>query len=97
LNLLGLHPTGAEDQRKWLRHASWPGSLHPLRKSFDANAVHPTETDAYPFVSVTGDGVHEIPVGPVHAGTIEPGHFRFSIIGDRVLRLEERLGYKHKA
>jgi len=40
--------------------------------------------------------VHEIPVGPVHAGTIEPGHFRFSIIGDRVLRLEERLGYKHK-
>jgi len=96
IDLLGLHPTGAEDQRKWLRHASWPGSLHPLRKSFDANAVHPTETDAYPFVSVTGDGVHEIPVGPVHAGTIEPGHFRFSIIGDRVLRLEERLGYKHK-
>jgi hypothetical protein len=66
------------------------------RKSFDANAVHATETDAYPFVSVSGDGVHEIPVGPVHAGTIEPGHFRFSIIGDRVLRLEQRLGYKHK-
>ena len=44
----------------------------------------------------SGDGVHEIPVGPVHAGTIEPGHFRFSIVGERVLRLEERLGYKHK-
>jgi Ni,Fe-hydrogenase III large subunit/Ni,Fe-hydrogenase III component G len=96
IDLLGIHPTGAADQRKWLRHASWPANLHPLRKSFDANAVHATETDAYPFVSVSGDGVHEIPVGPVHAGTIEPGHFRFSIIGDRVLRLEERLGYKHK-
>jgi len=96
IDLLGLHPTGADDQRKWLRHASWPADLHPLRKSFDENSIHPTETDAYPFVTVTGDGVHEIPVGPVHAGTIEPGHFRFSIIGDRVLRLEERLGYKHK-
>ena len=40
--------------------------------------------------------MHEIPVGPVHAGTIEPGHFRFSIVGEGVLRLEERLGYKHK-
>jgi len=96
IDLLGLHPTGADDQRKWLRHASWPAGLHPLRKSFDAHAVHPTEADAYPFVTVTGDGVHEIPVGPVHAGTIEPGHFRFSIIGDRVLRLEQRLGYTHK-
>ena len=52
--------------------------------------------DAYPFVRVEGEGVHEIPVGPVHAGTIEPGHFRFSIVGEGVLRLEERLGYKHK-
>ena len=52
--------------------------------------------DDYPFVQVGGEGVHEIPVGPVHAGTIEPGHFRFSIVGEGVLRLEERLGYKHK-
>ncbi|MCR4304521.1 MAG: NADH-quinone oxidoreductase subunit C [Gallionella sp.] len=95
-DLLGLHATGADDQRKWLRHASWPSGVHPLRKDFDGNNVFPAETDAYPFVAVSGDGVHEIPVGPVHAGTIEPGHFRFSIIGDRVLRLEERLGYKHK-
>jgi Ni,Fe-hydrogenase III large subunit/Ni,Fe-hydrogenase III component G len=54
------------------------------------------QTDGYPFVRVEGEGVHEIPVGPVHAGTIEPGHFRFSIVGESVLRLEERLGYKHK-
>ena len=49
-----------------------------------------------PFVRVAGDGVHEIPVGPVHAGVIEPGHFRFSVVGEKVLRLEERLGYTHK-
>ncbi len=95
-DLLGLHATGADDHRKWIRHGSWPSSVHPLRKNFDGNTVFPTETDGYPFVPVTGEGVHEIPVGPVHAGTIEPGHFRFSIIGERVLRLEERLGYKHK-
>ena len=56
----------------------------------------PEQMDSYPFVLVEGEGVHEIPVGPVHAGTIEPGHFRFSIVGEGVLRLEERLGYKHK-
>jgi Ni,Fe-hydrogenase III large subunit len=52
--------------------------------------------DDYPFIRVTGEGVHEIPVGPVHAGIIEPGHFRFSIVGEKVLKLEERLGYVHK-
>ena len=51
---------------------------------------------SYDFVRVAGDGVHEIAVGPVHAGTIEPGHFRFSVVGEKVLRLEERLGYVHK-
>jgi Ni,Fe-hydrogenase III large subunit len=50
----------------------------------------------YPFVRVEGDGVHEIAVGPVHAGVIEPGHFRFSVVGEKVLRLEQRLGYTHK-
>jgi Ni,Fe-hydrogenase III large subunit len=52
--------------------------------------------DTYEFVRVEGDGVHEIAVGPVHAGTIEPGHFRLSVVGEKVLRLEERLGYAHK-
>jgi len=54
------------------------------------------EPDDYPFVQVEGQGVHEIPVGPIHAGIIEPGHFRFSVVGEKVLRLEERLGYTHK-
>lgn len=103
-DLLGLVASGATDQRKWLRHTAWRESEFPLRKADvvqaaqrqgDANNVFES-TDAYPFVQVSGDGVHEIPVGPVHAGTIEPGHFRFSVVGERVLRLEQRLGYKHK-
>src|ERR1039457_6007450 len=57
---------------------------------------HSEGSGGYPFVRVEGDGVHEIPVGPVHAGIIEPGHFRFSVVGEKVLRLDERLGYVHK-
>ncbi len=56
--------------------------------------LHPAEP--YPFVTVGGEGVHEIPVGPVHAGVIESGHFHLSVVGEHVLRLEERLGYKHR-
>jgi Ni,Fe-hydrogenase III large subunit/Ni,Fe-hydrogenase III component G len=102
LDLLGIPAMRAHDERKWLRHAAWPADVFPLRKDFEPTrdprpAGHaPRELDDYPFVQVQGEGVHEIPVGPVHAGTIEPGHFRFSIVGEGVLRLEERLGYKHK-
>jgi Ni,Fe-hydrogenase III large subunit/Ni,Fe-hydrogenase III component G len=99
-DLLGVSAVGAEDRRKWLRHGAWKGNEFPLRKDFDAGPQSPVpgppEADDYPFVRVEGEGVHEIPVGPVHAGTIEPGHFRFSVVGETVLRLEERLGYKHK-
>ena len=95
-DLFGVRAEGAPDQRKWLRHAAWPGNVFPLRKAFDGGTVFANGADDYPFVQVGGEGVHEIPVGPVHAGTIEPGHFRFSIVGEGVLRLEERLGYKHK-
>ncbi|HUL91237.1 MAG TPA: NADH-quinone oxidoreductase subunit C [Burkholderiales bacterium] len=95
-DLLGIRADEGSDARKWLRHGAWPANAFPLRKDFDA-AVRPAqEPDRYPFVAVAGEGVHEIPVGPVHAGTIEPGHFRFSIVGEKILRLEERLGYKHK-
>jgi len=100
-DLLGLSAIGADDRRKWLRHAAWKESEFPLRKDFDTihhppSTSHAAQADDYPFVRVEGEGVHEIPVGPVHAGTIEPGHFRFSIVGETVLRLEQRLGYKHK-
>jgi len=100
-DLFGVKAENAADRRKWLRHSAWPADVFPLRKDFDAShqppsTVHASQADDYPFVRVEGEGVHEIPVGPVHAGTIEPGHFRFSIVGEGILRLEERLGYKHK-
>ena len=95
-DLVGIHAQDGSDHRKWLRHGAWPGGVFPLRKDFPADARFDPAVDGYPFVRVEGEGVHEIPVGPVHAGTIEPGHFRFSIVGEKILRLEERLGYKHK-
>jgi Ni,Fe-hydrogenase III large subunit len=82
------------DTRPWLRHAEWPAEFHPLR---DVQLPPSAPVVAhYEFVRVEGEGVHEIGVGPVHAGIIEPGHFRFSVVGEKVLRLEERLGYVHK-
>jgi Ni,Fe-hydrogenase III large subunit/Ni,Fe-hydrogenase III component G len=95
-DLVGVHAQDDPDPRKWLRHGAWPGGAFPLRKDFPAGTRFDAAVDAYPFVRVEGEGVHEIAVGPVHAGTIEPGHFRFSIVGEKILRLEERLGYKHK-
>ncbi len=84
------------DSRPWLRHAAWPPDYCPLIDPASGPIGVPPEPDTYTFVRVEGDGVHEIAVGPVHAGTIEPGHFRFSVVGEKVLRLEERLGYVHK-
>jgi Ni,Fe-hydrogenase III large subunit/Ni,Fe-hydrogenase III component G len=95
-DLMGVHAQGGADHRKWLRHGAWPAGVFPLRRDFDARSAFEPAPDHYPFIRVEGEGVHEIPVGPVHAGTIEPGHFRFSIVGESVLKLEERLGYKHK-
>jgi Ni,Fe-hydrogenase III large subunit len=85
------------DSRPWLRHAAWPSSYVPLAAGAqDRRPAGTLAADHYPFVRVSGDGVHEIPVGPVHASVIEPGHFRFSIVGEKVLKLEQRLGYVHK-
>ncbi|MFZ5540411.1 MAG: NADH-quinone oxidoreductase subunit C, partial [Pseudomonadota bacterium] len=95
-DLLGLRASGADDERPWLRHGAWPADFFPLRRDADGTRTFDVEQERYPFVTVAGDGVHEIPVGPIHAGIIEPGHFRFSIVGEKVLRLEERLGYVHK-
>jgi Ni,Fe-hydrogenase III large subunit/Ni,Fe-hydrogenase III component G len=96
-DLLGIASTAA-DRRGWLRHSAWPANVYPLRRNDPQRATHNHQlsTTPYPFVQVDGDGVHEIAVGPVHAGIIEPGHFRFSVVGEKVLRLEERLGYTHK-
>src|SRR5262252_824349 len=77
------------DTRPWLRHSAWPREYKPLApRSIEYAGDGLPPPDDYPFVRVSGDGVHEIPVGPVHAGINEPGHFRFSIVGEKVLKLE---------
>jgi Ni,Fe-hydrogenase III large subunit/Ni,Fe-hydrogenase III component G len=97
-DLVGLVAHGAEDHRPWLNHGAWPEGYFPLRNAAAsaADSINARPVQDYPFVRVEGDGVHEIAVGPVHAGIIEPGHFRFSVVGEKVLRLEQRLGYTHK-
>jgi Ni,Fe-hydrogenase III large subunit len=92
-DLTGIRSTST-DARPWLRHAAWAAGDRPLVEAPRRPAA-PT-VDCYDFLRVAGEGVHEIAVGPVHAGIIEPGHFRFSVVGEKVLRLEERLGYVHK-
>ena len=90
-DLVGLQPVDAPDSRPWLDHGRWPVS-HPLGSATrPAGAMPP-----YPFLPAEGESLHQIPVGPVHAGIIEPGHFRFTANGEAVVRLEERLGYVHK-
>lgn len=96
-DLLGVDADGASDSRPWLSHGAWPENYFPLCKdNSGTESTSQEQVDDYQFVSVAGEGVHEIAVGPVHAGIIEPGHFRFSVVGEKTLRLEERLGYTHK-
>jgi formate hydrogenlyase subunit 5 len=88
------------DERRLLLHESYPDDYHPLKKEVRNTppvmnlSVDPEKE--YPFRSVQGDGVYQIPVGPVHAGIIEPGHFRFSVIGEKIFNLEVRMFYKHR-
>ena len=89
-DLVGLRADGLPDARPWLDHGRWTEG-RPLSPKPST-----PETDLYVFLPVEGEGLHEVPVGPVHAGIIEPGHFRFTANGETIARLEARLGYTHK-
>ncbi len=98
-DMFGIRFTGHPDPRRWTRHQAWSAKEFPLRKDFPLSGSPQLKTPPdcdYPFVPVSGEGIYEIPVGPVHAGIIEPGHFRFQADGEDVLRLEEHLGYVHR-
>lgn len=95
-DLFGLVPTGHPDPRPLVLHEDWPKGLFPLKKDFKFSGKIPRIKGDYPFDRVEGEGVFEIPVGPVHAGIIEPGHFRFSSAGESILKLEIRHFYTHK-
>jgi Ni,Fe-hydrogenase III large subunit len=89
-DLVGLEPIGLADTRPWLDHGRW-GVIHPMGAAKPAGEPQP-----YLLLPVEGEGLHQVAVGPVHAGIIEPGHFRFTANGETVVRLEGRLGYAHK-
>ncbi|OBG66891.1 NADH-quinone oxidoreductase subunit C, partial [Mycobacterium sp. E3339] len=94
-DLYGIRCLGHPKPRRLVRHAHWPEDWYPMRR-----AAQPSPkldgTGHFPFVTVEGPGVYEIPVGPVHAGLIEPGHFRFSVAGETVIRLKARLWFVHR-
>lgn len=95
-SFFGLEPRGHPNPRPLILHENWPEGIFPLRKDFDWRTRPETAQGEFQFRELSGEGIYEIPVGPVHAGIIEPGHFRFSVAGEEILLLEPRLGYSHK-
>ncbi len=96
-DLFGLIPLGHPDPRRLVLHRHWPADIHPLRRDVPLTLTPPFLPDDEAFHNrVSGEGVLEIPVGPIHAGIIEPGHFRFSAVGEQIVNLEARLFYTHR-
>jgi Ni,Fe-hydrogenase III large subunit/Ni,Fe-hydrogenase III component G len=94
-DLFGIRALGHPDPRPLVRHAFWPADWFPLRKDAPPREFH-DDGQPFPFQQVGGEGVYEIPVGPVHAGVIEPGHFRFSVVGETIIDMKSRLYFTHK-
>ncbi len=95
-DMFGLKLEGHPNPRRCALHDDWP-EVYPLRKDFDLHTVLPPfQGERHKFREVEGEGVFQVPVGPVHAGIIEPGHFLFSVAGEPVLYLQIRLFYTHK-
>jgi Ni,Fe-hydrogenase III large subunit/Ni,Fe-hydrogenase III component G len=95
-DLFGIEPVGHPMARRLVLHQHWPEDWHPMRQDAGTAPVMVDDAAPYPFVDVTGAGVYEIPVGPVHAGLIEPGHFRFSVVGETIVKMKARLWFVHK-
>ncbi len=95
-DLFGIVPAGHTFLRRLVHHQHWPDQWHPLRHDSGPTPPIDETRDPFPFVEVEGDGVFEIPVGPVHAGLIEPGHFRFSVVGETIITMKARLWFVHK-
>ncbi|MCX5562823.1 NADH-quinone oxidoreductase subunit C [Streptomyces sp. NBC_00038] len=95
-DLHGIVPLDHPQPRRLVRHFHWPRGWYPMHPDAGDPPAFGEQEGPYPFLEVTGDGVYEIPVGPVHAGLIEPGHFRFSVVGETILKLKARLWFVHK-
>lgn len=95
-DLFGVEPTGHPFLRPLVLHQHWPTGWHPMRQGAGPPPPMRTDSKPFPFVPVEGAGVYEIPVGPVHAGLIEPGHFRFSVVGETIIKMKARLWFLHR-
>ena len=95
-DMFGLIPVGHPDMRRLVRHEHWPKGSHPLKKDFRWDTVLERGQGQYAFRQIEGEGVFEVPVGPIHAGIIEPGHFRFSVAGEPIMQLEVHHFWKHR-
>lgn len=95
-DMLGIEPQGHPDLRRLAVHPDWPEGLYPLRKDFKEDTVVPRVEGKFEFCKVEGEGIFQIPVGPIHAGIIEPGHFRFFTFGEDVINLQAQLFYTHR-
>jgi Ni,Fe-hydrogenase III large subunit/Ni,Fe-hydrogenase III component G len=95
-DLYGITPIGHPLQARLVRHGHWPQGWHPMRRDAGPPPSFEPDVGSFPFLEVEGEGVYEIPVGPVHAGVIEPGHFRFSVVGETILRMKARLWFVHR-
>ena len=95
-DLFGLVPIGHPDLRRLVLHENWPLGVYPLRKDFIMDMHVPEANTPYPMARVHGDGVFEVPVGPIHAGIIEPGHFRFSQSGEQIINVDAKLFFTHR-
>lgn len=95
-DLFGAIPLDHPLPRRLVRHSSWPKRWYPMRKDRDDAVLFGQDEEPFPFLKVEGSGIYEIPVGPIHAGIIEPGHFRFSVIGETIVKLKIRLWFLHK-
>lgn len=97
-SMFGLEPVGHPNPSRIILHRHYPKDMYPLRKDFAWNTAFPLQTEdtITEVQGVEGEGIYQIPVGPVHAGIIEPGHFRFSALGEEIIKFEAELGYVHK-
>ena len=95
-DLYGIEPLGHPQPRRLVLHQHWPAHWHPMGRGSTEPPQMVPDAGSFPFVAVEGPGVYEIPVGPVHAGLIEPGHFRFWVVGETILRMKARLWFVHK-
>ena len=95
-DMFGLIPQGHPDLRRLVRHEHWPKGAHPLKKDFPWDRVMGRQQGKHHFRHIEGEGVFEVPVGPIHAGIIEPGHFRFSVAGEPIMQLELHHFWAHR-